>query len=134
MTIHVRPDGTKQISWVSPGEPVDWTTPDSEWRDHQFCGNCGLDVPGCGCPRNDPQAAADELARLAFLKEALDAHDEVGVELARDQAVIRARYTLKLSGPDRHDDDAINRAYQTAVRNIDMLFAIARTVDHGHAG
>lgn len=53
MTRFIRPsDGQKVIKW-DPGDPVDWTTPDSDWRDHWFCGNCGLDKPGCGCPRDE---------------------------------------------------------------------------------
>jgi hypothetical protein len=40
------------IKW-DEGDPVDWATPDRVWNlAHDFCGNCGLDVPGCGCPRD----------------------------------------------------------------------------------
>ena len=37
------------IKW-DPGDEIDWTTPRPTYRDHEFCGNCGLDAPGCGCP------------------------------------------------------------------------------------
>jgi hypothetical protein len=52
MTRFVRPsDGQKVIKW-DPGDPVDWTTPDSgDGISDEYCGNCGLDVP-CGCPRD----------------------------------------------------------------------------------
>lgn len=54
MTRFIRPsDGQKVIKW-DPGDPVDWTTPDSgDGISHEYCGNCGLDVPGCGCPRDE---------------------------------------------------------------------------------
>jgi hypothetical protein len=51
MTIKTMTNGKKLISW-DPGDEVDWTTPNSEWHAHEFCGNCGLDAPGCGCPRD----------------------------------------------------------------------------------
>lgn len=46
------PDGKLYIKW-DEGDPVDWTTPGSEWHGHSFCGNCGLDDDGCGCPRDE---------------------------------------------------------------------------------
>lgn len=53
MTRFIRPsDGQKVIKW-DPGDPVDWTTPDvGDGISDEYCGNCGLDVPGCGCPRD----------------------------------------------------------------------------------
>ena len=38
--------------WDKPGDPIDWTTPNSYWHAHEFCANCGWDAPGCGCPRD----------------------------------------------------------------------------------
>lgn len=54
MTRFIRPsDGQKVIKW-DPGDPVDWTTPNiRDGIDDEYCGNCGLDVPGCGCPRDE---------------------------------------------------------------------------------
>lgn len=51
VTIFTQPNGKTMITW-EPGDEPDWTTPNSAYRDHEFCGNCGLDVPGCGCPRD----------------------------------------------------------------------------------
>ncbi len=52
MTRFITPDGQKVIKW-DPGDPVDWTTPDSgDGISHEYCGNCGLDLP-CGCPRDE---------------------------------------------------------------------------------
>ena len=53
MTRFIRPsDGQKVIKW-DPGDPIDWTTPGSgDGISHEYCGNCGLDLPGCGCPRD----------------------------------------------------------------------------------
>ena len=46
-------DGRLLIKWDA-GDPVDWTTPDvGDGISDEYCGNCGLDVPGCGCPRDD---------------------------------------------------------------------------------
>lgn len=41
------------MNW-NPGESVDWTTPDQAVSagNHLYCGNCGCDTPGCGCPRD----------------------------------------------------------------------------------
>jgi hypothetical protein len=50
MTVKDMPGGGKIIAW-EPGDEIDWTTPDSEWHGHIFCGNCGWDSP-CDCPRN----------------------------------------------------------------------------------
>lgn len=51
------------IKW-DEGDPVDWTTPDlDDGPDDSYCGNCGLDVPGCGCPR-DAHFSAVEAAQL----------------------------------------------------------------------
>ncbi len=60
MTRYLGADGRVQVRWDSEAEPVDWTTPDSPDpdRDHAYCGNCGWDVPGCGCPR-DPRYGGD---------------------------------------------------------------------------
>lgn len=44
--------GVVYIKW-DEGDPVDWTTPDTDdGISHSYCGNCGLDLPGCGCPRD----------------------------------------------------------------------------------
>lgn len=63
MTRFVRPsDGQKVIKW-DPGDPVDWTTPDiGDGISHEYCGNCGLDVPGCGCPRDWKGFGGDKAA------------------------------------------------------------------------
>jgi hypothetical protein len=53
-----RPGGTDLIKW-DPGDPVDWTTPNvGDGIDDGYCGNCGLDSPGCGCPRDCPDSFA----------------------------------------------------------------------------
>ena len=53
MTRYLNPDGKVSISWDSEAEPVDWTTPNvSGSGDHEYCGNCAWDAPGCGCPRD----------------------------------------------------------------------------------
>lgn len=52
MTRFIRPSDDQLVIKWDPGDPVDWTTPNSTWHAHEFCGNCGLDVPGCGCPRD----------------------------------------------------------------------------------
>jgi hypothetical protein len=57
MTILTSASGQKYIKW-DVGDPVDYRTPDfypDEGGGHIYCGNCGLDVPGCGCPR-DPNS------------------------------------------------------------------------------
>ena len=59
MTRYLRPDGKVSVSWDDESEPVDWTTPNSTWRDHEFCGNCGWDAPGCGCPRDSHYDGSD---------------------------------------------------------------------------
>lgn len=53
MTRYLRPDGKVSVSWDDESEPVDWTTPNTTWHGHEFCGNCGWDAPGCGCPRDE---------------------------------------------------------------------------------
>jgi hypothetical protein len=53
VTRYLREDGTVSVSWDTEAEPVDWTTPNTTWHGHEFCGNCGWDAPGCGCPRDD---------------------------------------------------------------------------------
>lgn len=57
MTVFTAPDGTRLISWM-PGDMVDWHRPNAPWHGHVFCGNCGLDFPGCGCPRGCPECIA----------------------------------------------------------------------------
>jgi hypothetical protein len=58
------PDGQLYIKW-DQGDPVDWTTPNAgDGIAHEWCGNCGLDVPGCGCPR-DPDFDPVNAAQLA---------------------------------------------------------------------
>lgn len=58
MTRYMRADGKIGISWDDESEPVDWTTPNvGDGIDDEYCGNCGWDAPGCGCPR-DPNYAA----------------------------------------------------------------------------
>lgn len=51
MTVKDMPGGGQIVSW-EPGDPVDWIFPNSTWHGHEFCGNCGWDAPGCGCPRD----------------------------------------------------------------------------------
>lgn len=49
-------DGGKTLITWYPGYEVDWTTPNvGDGIDDEYCGNCGLDVPGCGCPRDCDQ-------------------------------------------------------------------------------
>jgi hypothetical protein len=53
MTRYLAPDGKVHIIWDSEAEPVDWTTPNvGDGIDDEYCGNCGWDSPGCGCPRD----------------------------------------------------------------------------------
>lgn len=60
MTRYLGEDGKVFISWDSEAEPVDWTTPDVPGSgDHEFCGNCAWDSPGCGCPRDEHYDGAD---------------------------------------------------------------------------
>ena len=41
-------------------EPVDWTTPNvGDGIDDEYCGNCGWDSPGCGCPRDPHYDGSD---------------------------------------------------------------------------
>lgn len=59
MTRYLGADGKVHISWDSEDEPVDWTTPNlGDGIDDEYCGNCGWDSPGCGCPR-DPRYDGD---------------------------------------------------------------------------
>lgn len=56
MTVKTMGNGKKIIAW-EPGDEIDWTTPDAQGTPgddlgHTYCGNCGWDVPGCGCPRD----------------------------------------------------------------------------------
>jgi hypothetical protein len=58
MTRFPQPGGPDVIKW-DPGDPVDWTTPNvGDGIDDEYCGNCGLDSPGCGCPRDCPDCFA----------------------------------------------------------------------------
>lgn len=64
MTRFVHPDGSLYIKW-DDGDPVDWTTPDcGDGIDDEYCGNCGLDVPGCGCPRDQRSYSEAEAAAV----------------------------------------------------------------------
>jgi len=60
MTRYLAPDGKVHLIWDSEAEPVDWTTPNSgDGIDDEYCGNCGLDSPGCGCPRDPHYVGTD---------------------------------------------------------------------------
>jgi hypothetical protein len=53
MTRYLGRAGEVFVKWDGESEPVDWTTPNVIGSgDHEYCGNCGWDVPGCGCPRD----------------------------------------------------------------------------------
>lgn len=60
MTRYLGADGRVHIRWDSEAEPVDWTTPNvGDGINHEYCGNCGWDAPGCGCPRDEHYGGSD---------------------------------------------------------------------------
>jgi len=68
VTRYLGRDGKVSISWDSEAEPVDWTTPNiGDGIDDEYCGNCGWDSPGCGCPR-DPHYDGSDRASLPVQK------------------------------------------------------------------
>ena len=60
MTRYQRPDGKVSVSWDDESEPVDWSTPNmGDGIVDEYCGNCGWDSPGCGCPRDPHYYGSD---------------------------------------------------------------------------
>jgi hypothetical protein len=40
------------MKW-EPGDAIDWVRSNvTVGPSDEYCGNCGLDFPGCGCPRD----------------------------------------------------------------------------------
>lgn len=64
MTRYLGQGGVIYLLWDDESDPVDWTTPNTgDGIDDEYCGNCGLDSPGCGCPR-DPDYRGSHPATL----------------------------------------------------------------------
>jgi hypothetical protein len=68
MTRYLGTDSKVHILWDSEAEPVDWATPNvGDGIDDEYCGNCGWDAPGCGCPR-DPHYDGTDVKLLPVQK------------------------------------------------------------------
>lgn len=110
MTRIPRPGLPDLIRW-NPGDPPDWETPDQSHTGGTYCGNCGLDTPGCGCPRGVLRDAVAQTADGSYARL-----------LATWVAELRSAPLLSVTLPPR-PTDADHRRFRQELARAGMLLS-----------